>query len=80
LAVPSIYNPELEEMHQFYERRGCKIMATKSFSLIVIPYPCPELTAFGCRIYDKRPEWCRLYDGRRDIAVEGKCLWSKENL
>lgn len=83
LGVPSIYNPEYTQMLEFYKRRGCEIVTSegqKSFPIIVIPFPCPELTPFGCRVYNERPLWCALYDGRRDPAIRDKCLWSKDQI
>lgn len=78
LAVQAPYCIDNKEFVEFYQARGCSIIATKSLPIIVIDNPCPHLTERGCSIYHKRPEWCRLYDGRKDPIMRHVCLWGKE--
>ena len=77
LAVP-MKMPRKEQL-KFYRARGCSFKMRKTGLQIVIPFPCPQLTKDGCKIYDNRPEDCRTFDGRKDFLVEDICLWNKRN-
>jgi len=83
IGIPSIYNPEYDQMIHFYTIRGCSIKKgglDNSVAIVVVPYPCPELSPLGCKSYEDRPLWCRLYDGKIDPVVRDKCLWNKEGV
>lgn len=78
LGVPSPFPIDYAAGREFYERRGCKVVNVEGRLVVAVESRCPELTSFGCRSYDNRPEWCRLYDGRKDAILRDKCLWGKE--
>ena len=63
---------------KYYKARGCTVKDTEKGILISVPIECPELTAFGCRIYPDRPQLCRVMNGRLDPMTRDKCLWSEE--
>jgi Fe-S-cluster containining protein len=63
----------------YYKKRGCIVESVgDDFDLaIMIPKDCPNLTTFGCKIYDARPGLCREYDGRLDPLMKKRCKLSK---
>lgn len=74
--------PEVGKFIEYYQRRGCRVKWHKIDDvsgqiIVMIPYMCAELkiTAVGgmCRIYDKRPQLCREYDGRWDPHMRDLC-------
>lgn len=77
IAVQAPYCIDNKDFVEFYHTRGCAIIATKSLPVIVIENKCPHLTDKGCDIYNRRPEWCRMYDGRIDPVLRHVCLWGK---
>jgi Fe-S-cluster containining protein len=73
------------KLKEYYERRGCKVkVGTDNKMAIMIPYMCPELKIGGagafCRIYDKRPQVCREYDGRWDPHMAEYCQLPKDEV
>jgi Fe-S-cluster containining protein len=59
---------------QFAAVRNIKIAAIKEDKIyFLVPYPCPNLTDEGCRIYERRPDVCRMYHGKFDPALEKVC-------
>lgn len=77
VAVRAAINPENELTRSFYSARGCRILPTDHLPLVIIPFPCPNLTDTGCSIYGKRPLACQMYDGRNDPIMKHICLWGK---
>ena len=69
---------ERYEEKEFYELRGCEVRPYKGYYIVIVPLPCPHLTPQGCDIYNKRPQVCRDYDGRKDPFMKDKCLWNEE--
>lgn len=66
----------------FYRKRGCEVQVQKVTSeqyqvVVIIQSDCPELSPFGCKSYNYRPHFCRLYDGRKDPYMQDKCLLPK---
>lgn len=61
---------------KFYEARGCEVKTAGGKFYVVVNYPCPNLTAEGCRIYSTRPNVCRQYDGRLHPLMAPVCKWS----
>lgn len=46
--------------------------------LVVVPHVCAQLTDTGCGIYEKRPDACRVFDGRTNAATKDRCLWRED--
>ena len=64
-------------MAAFYLARGCKLYKyNDSILLVTLPHICEQLGEEGCKIYESRPLICRMYDGRNDPCMKGKCLWN----
>lgn len=59
---------------EFYKARGCGIHSADGNLMVSINIDCPNLTSFGCRIYEERPIACRIFDGRKHIVTKDKCL------
>jgi len=59
----------------FYSARGIDIVQHDGVLWFVIPHVCRQLTDKGCRIYEHRPQACRVYDGRTDPVVN--CKWKE---
>ena len=78
IAIP-MKQPSAAAM-KFYRTKGCRL-AYNSYKVLclVVPSICPQLTKDGCKIYDNRPEDCRVYDGRKDPLLKSVCLWDKRN-
>ena len=65
---------------EFYNFRNCSIKRISQGRIgVVIPLPCPHLGPDGCKIYPKRPQACKDYDGTKDPVMRDKCLWIKKN-
>jgi Fe-S-cluster containining protein len=79
LSIMSPVNPTNDNSRYFYETRGCRILESKEFKMpvIMIPFPCPNLTEAGCSIYEHRPLSCRLYDGRKTPTMRDVCAWNE---
>ena len=77
LYIPTSF-PRKEDL-EFYKARGVTFGNIKGVLHAIIPSVCPQLTKEGCSIYDKRPEACMYYDGRKDPLLKDICLWKKEN-
>lgn len=76
LTVPTRYMLD-QKLVEFYRARGIKLKMADGFGLdAVIPYKCPHITKDGCDIYDRRPQVCRDFDGRKvpylDCARKGE--------
>lgn len=71
--------PQMAKYSEFYRRRGCKVIwySQDETLAVMVPYVCPELKVAGrggfCKIYDKRPQMCREYDGRWDPHMREYC-------
>lgn len=78
LAFPALYCTSNRNFVEFYRARECAIIATDSLPTVIVESVCPKLTEEGCSIYNKRPRWCREYDGRLDPVMKHVCLWGKE--
>lgn len=69
---------EANQQMEYYNAHGCR---THSFSgtrfAVVVPTRCEQLTPFGCKIYYKRPNICRKYDGRKDMFLKDECQLPK---
>ena len=59
------------------EMRNVKYSVTNMGPFLLIPSACKFLTDKGCKIYDKRPDVCRNYDGRNIPMMKGICKWNK---
>lgn len=64
-----------EDAVEFYKTKGFEVGEHQGQLGLILQIPCEQLTAFGCKIYNDRPKWCRLYDGREDPFVD--CLWEE---
>ena len=63
-----------DEMRKFFIARGCELYEdTPEVVWVIMPSVCPNLTTFGCKIYDSRPVVCRAYDGRFLPFMDKKC-------
>jgi Fe-S-cluster containining protein len=63
-----------EEM-KFYETRGLEFFMMQENIWTILHKECKHIAKSGCRIYDKRPEACKQYDGRLDPLLTKACLW-----
>lgn len=71
LTLPADALPEYDK---YYSARGCKTFYVNQSTIkVIVPSKCPQLTPFGCKNYESRPKLCRLYDGRRDQLMAGRC-------
>jgi Fe-S-cluster containining protein len=68
-------DPDNERTREFAHARGCSFLKMPDGPLVVIPFPCPNLTTEGCKIYEHRPVACQTFDGRKDPLVGDKCKW-----
>jgi Fe-S-cluster containining protein len=68
-------DPDNSRTQEFAYARGCSFLKMPDGPLVVIPFPCPNLTAEGCKIYENRPLACQTFDGRKDPLVGDKCKW-----
>jgi Fe-S-cluster containining protein len=68
-------DPDNPRTKEFAEARGCSFLRMPDGPLVVIPFPCPNLTPEGCKIYGHRPLACQVFDGRDDPLVGSKCKW-----
>lgn len=76
-VIPTAYDKDNKKAWEFYEAKGFKIVVYGPDLInVIIDRHCANLTPFGCKIYDTRPEWCRIYDGRLDPFIK-HCLWNK---
>jgi len=67
-------------LQEFYEVRGCKIKdvpGNPKAKAVMVPTICPNITPWGCDIYQRRPRACRDYDGRDDPFIGEKCQLPK---
>ena len=68
---------EVAKYTEYYRRRGCRAVLKGRQLAIMVPYMCAvlKITAVGgmCRIYDRRPQLCREYDGRLDPHMQDLC-------
>ncbi len=74
---PDFYNCSAKEVRDFYKMRGFGVQKDSGAYLLSFDFPCPNLTDNGCKIYEKRPQSCRDYNGLEDFGEE--CLWSGLN-
>jgi Fe-S-cluster containining protein len=68
------------ETVKFYRSRKVKMyLDSENMKLfVVVPHVCDKLTDKGCSIYEKRPDSCKSFDGRKHITTKDVCLWEKE--
>jgi Fe-S-cluster containining protein len=59
----------LKNCKEYYMARGCELFVDAGHLVVVVPSICRHLNRKGCKIYDTRPELCRLYDGRADKYI-----------
>jgi Fe-S-cluster containining protein len=64
-----------EREFSFYEVKGFKMFIMGGRMYTIIHKKCQHLTPLGCKIYNKRPDACKYYDGRLDPVVTKACLW-----
>jgi len=76
--APLVFRDDDQNAIDFYKIKGFRVIDRHGQLGLVIETPCEQLAAFGCKMYNDRPKWCRLYDGTKDPFMEGKCLWEKE--
>ena len=62
-----------DDMRKFFNARGCELYETSQVVWVIMPSVCPNLTTFGCKIYDNRPAVCRMYDGRNLSFMDKTC-------
>ena len=71
--LPISYCSEEGRLHtEYYKARGFDIFYNSSENYIAIRIysPCPNLVLEqGCKVYEYRPELCRLYDGKKDPFI-----------
>jgi Fe-S-cluster containining protein len=79
IGVVSAIDPNNYFERSFYEIRGCKTFVKDGHLIVIIPFKCHHLTEKGCDIYEKRPLYCKEYDGREDPFMKSKCLWGKDD-
>jgi|WetSurMetagenome_2_1015567.scaffolds.fasta_scaffold385290_2 hypothetical protein len=81
LPISIAYDPESElfkRVTSLYVEHGCRAIVFQKMLLIKIPHVCQHLTVDStCNIYDKRPQTCMDYDGRKDPTLFTECLWNK---
>lgn len=81
LAVPSAFSCADENVRDFYEKRGCNLYKNKQgIWMVVLEYPCKYLNpdGKGCSIYENRPYFCKIYDGRNDAIMKDICKLEDE--
>lgn len=66
-----------KQTREFYAARGSKFKKQGKIIWVVVPSICPNLTAFGCKIYSQRPVACRMFDGRNFPFMDGICKWNE---
>lgn len=62
----------------FFLAHGCEAQIIQNTFVVSIPHVCQYLTEKGCAIYERRPQICQDYDGRKDPRLYNKCLWNKK--
>lgn len=76
MIIPTVYNFVADaQLAILSEMRDIKYIDTNMGPFALIPCACKFLTNKGCRIYDRRPDICRNYDGRNVPLMEGICKW-----
>ncbi len=69
--------PDREYFTEVYEARGCEVTKDKvgdNRIIVKVPQVCQHLVeGVGCTIYEKRPRFCRAYDGREDYFMYKQC-------
>jgi len=72
---------QFKEIKEYYEAHGCRVIVNKKIGQgrvsIMVPHVCPNLTEKGCAIYQRRPQFCRDYDGRDDPFLQDVCKLPK---
>lgn len=69
----------LEDFGEFYTVRGATIIKGDIMNrygqvALRVPSDCQHIDHYvGCKIYGKRPQYCRTYDGRRDLFMKEIC-------
>ena len=65
---------DAKKLKEHYKARGFRVKPfDKSQVGIMVPTICPKLKPEGCSIYWRRPEFCKIYDGRQDPFMKDKC-------
>lgn len=64
---------DLDNMVEYYNARGFKVVMHDTKIEVMIPTTCPQLTKYGCKIYSTRPYACKMYDGRQDPLMNHFC-------
>lgn len=68
IAVPTLLSWD-QYNREFYATRNVKLFRLPNDSTGIVwaewDWPCPQLTAKGCAIYDKRPAVCVAYFPKR---------------
>lgn len=61
----------------FYQARGEKTYFDEDGYLNVVlkNRECEQLTEFGCKIYDERPLYCKIFTGKDDPELKETCKY-----
>lgn len=74
-VAPLVFPSDSKGAEAFYRARGYETGERRGQLCLILQIPCAQLTAFGCKMYNDRPKWCRQYDGRTDPFID--CLWEE---
>jgi len=73
-------NDQYERLIEYFQKRGCEVAKRGDYTFVRIPSKCVHLGPEGCRIYEERPEMCRLIQGDTDPGFVDICLWRFEEM
>ena len=63
---------------EFWRVRGCRPWTDTDIHgshWMIIDFPCPQIGPKGCGIYEDRPYYCRMGDGRKIPYINKVCKW-----
>ena len=61
---------------EFWRTRGCRVwMDDNGLDWMIVDFPCPQIGPKGCGIYEDRPYFCRMGDGRKIPYINKVCKW-----
>ena len=70
----------LENAKEFWRVRGCRAwMDDAGQDWMIVDFPCPQIGPKGCGIYEDRPYFCRMGDGRKIPYINKVCKWRELN-
>ena len=80
VTVPSVVR---EQVINFYHDHGCKTKTVTAPFIanadikVLVPCKCSHLKENGCDIYEDRYEFCKNFDGTKDVFMKDLCKWNQ---